>query len=112
MPLMASDGIQEMVRIDDSMRMAAECTEGGRRPTGCQPASRGEEGTPTKRGEDALAPVGPARSDVGMVPAQISVFLADDNLLVREGVRALVARPTGEYGRGAGDLRLSMKGGQ
>src|SRR2546423_92957 len=60
---------------------------------GVDPARQPVEGRPAPAGTSWLPPLTAGRSGAqigGMAGPKISVFLADDNLIVREGVRALI----------------------
>src|SRR3954470_11819089 len=94
-PETASEGIQEIEVADAAIRMNASFRRDTNPTVRCRRVRR-EGGTPradgggsptTGAGADHLAPrrrTGDA-ADVG-----ITVFLADDNVIVREGVRALL----------------------
>src|SRR3989440_212624 len=74
-PPIASEGIHDTEVTDDSIRMAQIL----RRVS-----------TPRDLVAASLDQTGRLRSNRGMPAQKISVFLADDNLIVREGVRALI----------------------
>src|SRR5947209_7154949 len=101
MPLMASDGIQETEVTDDSMRMGSLLPRGPpRSATTLRRHGIPPKGVTRHPGRGQPPPVvwwqppltfRLARGQMAPVlDGRISVFLADDNLIVREGVRALL----------------------
>src|SRR5438105_470833 len=94
-PVTASDGIHEIEVTDDATRMIAPSDE--YRPTvralrpdgeGRSPRRPGGGSPTTGAGVDHLAR---HRSSGDAADVGITVFLADDNVIVREGVRALLS---------------------
>src|SRR5437588_3246924 len=98
---MASEGIQETEVTDDSTRMGLSSaghvvpachdpTQAGGVTQGGHPAFLSGVATPTARVAASLDLWPRARPNGPVLDGRITVFLADDNLIVREGVRALL----------------------
>src|SRR2546430_16779162 len=83
---------------------------------GVDPAPPPLEGRPAPGGSSWLPPltIGPGKLQIGgMAGPKISVFLADDNLIVREGVRALIgSAPDMEVVGVAGDYDGLVNGAE
>src|SRR6478752_6452051 len=92
MPVAASDGIQDREVTRDSVRMTWTLGQLDIADPGRQPVSVGGASTPSPRGSSTVGRSSAVRWNHGVDP--ITVLLADDNLIVREGVRALLAHDT------------------
>src|SRR5918997_254730 len=90
-PLTASEGIHERAIANECTRMPARYDGGGGRGRGRPGLARGWL---APRGSACLCPSPgpPANVACAAMGAGITVFLADDNLIVRAGVRALLNR--------------------